>query len=168
MRTLETQRLILRQPQPRDQGAYATFFLSDRARFVQQASSRFNAWKIFAAEIGHWAMYGYGPWVVTEKGSDQAIGSVGSWHPDGFPERELGWLMFTHEGYGYAFEAAAAARLDDYRTHDVGPLVSYIHRDNTRSIALAERLGAWRDNDAPNGDPENDYVYRHPALGALT
>ena len=56
MRTLETQRLILRQPQPRDQDAYATFFLSDRARFVQQASSRSNAWKIFAAEIGHWTM----------------------------------------------------------------------------------------------------------------
>jgi hypothetical protein len=32
---------------------------------------------------------------------------------------------------------------------------------NAASIALAERLGAWRDDLAPRQDP-NDIVFRHP------
>ena len=40
--------------------------------------------------------------------------------------------------------------------------VSYIDPGNARSIALAERLGARPDPDAPRADPD-DLVYRHTA-----
>ncbi len=164
---IETERLILRPPKAADNLAYAEFFLSERARYVGRATNRFQAWKTFAMDAGHWFLHGYGPWVVTRKGSDRAVASVGCWHPEMFPERELGWLAFDGaEGEGIAYEAALAARAHDYETHGVSTLVSYVHRDNARSIRLAERLGAVVDPDAPSSDPE-DLVYRHPAPEAL-
>ena len=161
---LETEHLVLRPPQAADGEAYVDFFLSDRARYVGgQAANRYQAWKTFAMEAGHWHLYGYGPWAVTRKGSDIAIGSVGCWHPDGFPERELGWIVWGDaEGTGIAFEAATAARAHDYRAHGVTTLVSYIDPRNARSIRLAERLGAVLDPNAVSSDPE-DLVYRHPS-----
>ena len=119
-------------------------------------------------EAGHWVLYGYGPWMVTIKGSDRAVGSVGVWHPEGFPERELGWLLWPDaEGRGIAFEAAQAARDHDFRTHGTKTLVSYIDPDNARSIRLAERLGAVVDPDAAKPDP-TDLVYRHTAPEVLS
>ena len=166
-RTLETQRLVLRPPQAGDAEVCIAFYLSERSKYVMGgARTRYAAWKTFAMEAGHWFLHGYGPWVVTLKGSNDALGTVGSWHPAEFPERELGWVLFSHEGEGIAYEAAVAARLDDYQTFGVGPLVSYIDPANTRSIALAERMGAVLDTDADRADPE-DLVYRHPPLGAL-
>ncbi len=41
-------------------------------------------------------------------------------------------------------------------------LVSYVHPENHRSAAVAERLGATLDPDAPKQDP-GDLVYRHPS-----
>ncbi|MGD1924723.1 MAG: GNAT family N-acetyltransferase [Paracoccaceae bacterium] len=163
MQVIETDRLVLRPPKASDKDAYIDFFLSDRATYVGQASNRYQAWKTFAMEAGHWFLHGWGPWVVTRKGSDQAIGSVGPWHPEDFPERELGWLAFAGtEGQGIAFEAAIAARAHDYRTHGAQTLVSYIDPENERSIRLAERLGAVRDDAAARPDPI-DLVYRHPS-----
>ncbi|MEL7026999.1 MAG: GNAT family N-acetyltransferase, partial [Pseudomonadota bacterium] len=40
-------------------------------------------------------------------------------------------------------------------------LVSYIDPENARSIALAERLGAVRDDEAEKPE-DNPLVYRHP------
>jgi len=66
-----------------------------------------------------------------------------------------------HEGRGYATQAARALR--DWATAAGGmrALVSYIHPENGRSVAVAERLGATRDDTAPRQDPD-DLVYRHP------
>lgn len=166
--TLETERLILRQHKPQDATTYVAFFLSDRARYVGQCKTPYAAWKNFAMEAGHWFLHGYGPWVVTRKGSDDAIGSIGCWHPKSFHERELGWLLWDDaEGQGLAFEAAQAARAHDYSAHGVKTLVSYIDPANARSIRLAERLGAVLDPDATSSDPQ-DLVYRHPGPEALT
>ncbi|MEL6476593.1 MAG: GNAT family N-acetyltransferase [Pseudomonadota bacterium] len=165
---LETERLILRRHQPEDAEAYIQFFLSDRARHVGQAKTRYAAWRNFAMEAGHWALYGYGPWMVTRKGTDRAIGSVGCWQPEAYPERELGWLLWAGvEGQGIAFEAAEAARAHDYAAHRPATLVSYIEAGNTRSIRLAERLGARLDTEADPPDP-GDLVYRHPGPEALS
>jgi RimJ/RimL family protein N-acetyltransferase len=164
---IETNRLILRRPAARDLDAYLTFITSERAEYVGREQSRFSGWKCFAAEAGHWMLHGYGPWAVTVKGSDTSVGQVGVWHPVGFPEREIGWLIWKEaEGKGIAFEAAEAARAYDYRVHGTKTLVSYIDRANSRSIRLAERLGAVLDPEATPLDPDT-LVYRHPSPEAL-
>ena len=164
---IETERLILRPPVAADLEAYSTFIMSERAQYVGRETTRFSAWKCFSAEAGHWFLNGYGPWAVTLKGTDASIGHVGVWHPEGFPEREIGWLIWGGaEGRNIAYEAAIAAREYDYRVHGTRTLVSYIDKDNARSIRLAERLGARHDVDAEPLDAEG-LVYRHPGPEAL-
>jgi RimJ/RimL family protein N-acetyltransferase len=80
---------------------------------------------------------------------------------------ELAWHLFDgHEGQGYAQEAALAARADYHARFKAPAPISYVDVANTRSEALALRLGARRE--ATVADPEGDYhIYRHPApMGA--
>jgi RimJ/RimL family protein N-acetyltransferase len=114
----------------------------------------------FAAELGHWHLHGFGMWTVEHNG--QPIGLVGCWYPETWPEREIGWLLWDgFEGQGFATEAALATREQCYGPLGWDTAVSYIHRDNVRSIALAERLGCTRDASAVHPNPDA-LVYRHP------
>ncbi|MEO0937846.1 MAG: GNAT family N-acetyltransferase [Pseudomonadota bacterium] len=155
--TLETERLILRPPQASDFDAYATFFASDRAKFVGGPIPRERSWRTLAQESGHWVLRGYGRWIVTEKGDDTAIGIIGLWYPEGFPENELGWDLFDGAtGKGYATEAGRAARHYAYETLGWTTLTSMIDPANTASAAVATRLGA-----------AYDYDYTHPHFGPV-
>ena len=127
-----------------------------------------RAWTNSVALIGHWAVRGYGLWAVTEKGSDDALGFVGPYNPDGWPETEVGWVLFeAAEGRGIAAEAAKAALKDARDRLGWTDIVSYIAPENARSITLAEKLGAKRDPDAVLPFPDVPcLVYRHPEAAA--
>lgn len=162
---LQTERLTLRGPEARDFPAFCDFFASDRSVHTGGPKDEKQAWILFAAEIGHWHLHGFGMWTLELNGAP--IGLVGNWYPAGWPEKEIGWLIWDgHEGHGYAFEAAVAARAHCYGPLNWPTAVSYIHKGNVRSIALAERLGCQRDADAshPNADA---LVFRHPAPNDL-
>ncbi len=74
----------------------------------------------------------------------------------------MGWLLLpAFEGRGYAAEAARAARGYAYGTLGWKTAVSYVSAENHRSAALARRLGAREDLDAPS--PGDGLVFRHPA-----
>ncbi|MEM9735820.1 MAG: GNAT family N-acetyltransferase [Pseudomonadota bacterium] len=163
---IETERLTLRGPDARDEAAYLAFFTSDAARFIGggQRTKRWKAWEYFALDIGHWQIRGFGMWAVCWKGSARALGLVGGFRPEGYPENELAWFLFDEaQGQGVAQEAAIAARNFLYRTLKWRTLVSYIDPANTASIRLAERLGAVLDPAAPKPVDDNPLVYRHPA-----
>ncbi len=166
---LETERLVLRAPRPEDCEGVVAFHASERARFMGGHSGRDKAWRTFAVHIGHWVLRGYGNWAVTVKGSDDCVGVVGCWYPEGWPEREIGWSLFDGaEGKGIAREAALAARDHAYRALGWTTAVSYIDRGNARSIRLAERLGATLDARAASpGSGEQTLVFRHPGPEAL-
>ncbi len=161
---LTTDRLILRKPDARDVDAIVSFFMSERGASVGGPYSLAKAWRQCAAEIGHWDIRGYGMFAVTTKDNDDIIGLIGPWFPEDWPETEIGWMMFEgSEGKGYAFEAAQAAVAHAYETLGWDTVVSYIAEDNTRSIALAQRLGAQHDPSAPQPMPGKPcLVYRHP------
>lgn len=168
---LVTERLVLRPPEPRDYPAFPAFraFIgSERSAHVGGPLNEKDAWRAFAAGLGHWIIHGFGLWTLTEKGADkgadQAIGQVGIWYPGTWPEPEIGWTLFEGaEGRGYACEAAVAVRAHVFGTLGWPTVVSYIRRDNARSAALAERLGAVRDDAAVRPPHAPDcLVYRHP------
>ena len=164
---IETENLILRPPELRDEEGSVTFQMSDRSRYVGGPVTHRKAWFGFASEIGHWVIRGYGSFAVIRKGEDRCLGLVGPWFPGGWPEREIGWLIWEEaEGKGIAHEAALAARAWAYDHLGWTTAVSYIEPENTRSIRLAERLGAVLDTDAEPLDPE-DVVYRHPGPEAV-
>lgn len=174
--TLTTDRLILRGPAAQDAEAFVEFFGSDRAIYVGGPKPPRQSWLLFAAEIGHWAIRGYGMWTVTTKDDDRALGLVGMYNPKDWPEQELGWILFPEaEGKGIAYEAALAARRYAYQTMGWQTAVSYIDEPNTRSRTLAEKLGCKRDEQAEPPQPqipsERDdircLVYRHPSPAEL-
>lgn len=141
---LTTERLRLREWRDEDLPAYAAFFADERqARFVGGACPDYEAWRRLAVVAGHWALKGFGLWAVEERGSGHFVGCVGVQKPLGWPETELGyWIASDMQHRGYATEAGLAARNHAYDTLHIDTLVSFIHPDNTASIAVAERLGA--------------------------
>lgn len=165
---LETERLVMRGPEPRDWDGFAAFFTSDRAAHVGGPLTRRRAWNAFALEFGHWTIRGFGMWAVTERGGDACLGMVGCWFPEGWPEREIGWMVWeAAEGRGIAHEAALAAREHAYRSLGWPSAVSYIDPANDRSIRLARRLGARSEGETTLPDDARALVYRHPGPEAL-
>ena len=164
--TLQTGRLVLRRPAAGDWPAFRDFMDSDRAVHFGMQGDVGRSFRAFAAELGHWDIFGYGMWAVTLRGDDTALGLIGPWTPPDWPEPEIGWMIFdaATEGTGIATEAARAARTHAFNVLGWQTAVSYIAPDNTRSIALAEKLGAVRDPKAavPARYPDSG-VWRHPA-----
>lgn len=164
--TLATERLTLRPMRFEDFEPYADFLASSRARWMKGPHDRQTAWAWFSSDIAHWPLFGYGALMIEVEGA--SAGQVAITHGITFPEHELGWFLFEgYEGHGYATEAAAALRAYGYGECGLRTLVSYCAAENTGSVAVATRLGAVHDPDAPRPEGDNCRVYRHPAPEAL-
>lgn len=163
---IETERLILREPRMGDLSAFAAFMASDRARFVGgPVVSDHAAWDGLRGMLGHWLLRGHGWWTAEERETGAVAGRLGIGHHIDWPEPELGWHLFDgFEGRGLASEAALSARRWWTGRGNSAP-ISLIRPDNTRSIRLAERLGAVLEREI-NLRGEPCLVYRHPADGA--
>lgn len=161
--TLESERLFLRALREDDFEAEAAFFQTERSRMVGGPLPRAQVWRVVAGMIGHWHLRGFGFWALEEKASGRYMGRVGLWQPEGWPDREIGWTLMTHaEGKGFAHEAALVARAYAFTTLGWTSAISLIEGGNTRSEALATRLGARIDGafTHPSGIALN--IWRHP------
>ena len=159
--TLETERLILRPPVIADFEAYAELMASSRATYMGGPFDTRAAWGLFCHDIACWELFGHGALMLERKADGVCVGQVGINHGPLFPEKELGWMLYDgFEGQGYATEAAIAVRDWAFATLGLDSLVSYFDPANAASMAVAKRLGAVPDPDAPRQDPE-DVVYRH-------
>ena len=106
---------------------------------------------------------GFGPFSVEDRETGAYLGEAGIHQPQSYPEPELGWFVLPEaEGRGIAAEAARAIMLWARQSFGWDRLMNYIHADNVRSIALAERLGAIRDDSAAHPGDTHCLVYRHP------
>ena len=160
--TLETERLVLRPPRAADWPAFAAMFASDRSSFMGGPLGTRDAWGVFCHCMANWGLFGRGTLFIERKDTGETVGEVDLNDGPLFPETELGWSLFDgHEGRGYATEAAHALREWAYANTSLTTLVSYTHPANLASQAVAQRLGATLDADAPRQDPE-DLVWRHP------
>jgi len=160
---LETERLHLRGWRAADFEPYAAFYANEAtAKYAGGVMSREDAWRDLATVIGQWTLRGYGFWAVEQKQSRDFIGYAGVWHPEGWPEPELGWgLVAPAHGRGFAFEAASRAREHAACAWGLKHLVSYLDPDNHPSRRLAERLGAKFEGNCDLGG-DMAAAYRHP------
>jgi RimJ/RimL family protein N-acetyltransferase len=161
--TLRTQRLTLRPPVMSDFEDYRLLMASPRSRWMGGPFDTRAAWGLFCHDTALWTLCGHGALMIDVSATGQCVGQVGINHGPLFPERELGWLLYEgHEGQGYATEAAMALKEWAFGVCRLETLVSYFDPANTRSIAVAARLGGSRDDAAVRQDPE-DLVYRYRA-----
>lgn len=160
---LETPRLRLRAPLLEDFAEYADIATGPRGRFLWTAT-RADAWLDYSQMVAGWTLRGHGLWSVEDRQTGDLTGFVLLGFDQEDHEPELGYIFSgAAEGRNLAFEAASRARafaFDDLRWTT---LVSYIDPENTRSIRLAERLGAKRDGRIADADGGTTLVFRHPA-----
>ena len=166
--TLETERLILRGPQKADAEAMIAVLMYDsRAGGFGGYTQRADAWRWFTLNVGHWHWHGYGYFTIVDKASGKPAGISGIWNPEGWPEPEVGWVVFEgFEGKSIAFEAAQRVRQWAYEALGFTTLTSNIVPGNTRSVALAERMGAWFERSYENIHMGAEMLYRHPGPDA--
>jgi RimJ/RimL family protein N-acetyltransferase len=147
---LETDRLIMRPHVRADfDESYDMWSDPEVIRFIGgQPFSREEVWARLLRYAGHWALMGFGYWVVRDKQSGRFLGEVGfadfqrQIDPplEGTPE--IGWaLMPASHGRGYATEAVRAAlRWADAQWPSVDT-ACIIAPDNTASLRVAQKCG---------------------------
>lgn len=165
--TVETDRLILRAPKLDDLPAVTAFFASAQSHTVGGPRDDLGSAMSMNATFGQWGLYGFGSWFIAERDSDAYLGRTGFIMAPGWEEPELGWAVTTEaEGKGIATEATLAARSYGARHLGLNGVISYIRPTNTRSAAMARRLGATLEttHDDWRGAPCD--VYRHPKEAA--
>jgi RimJ/RimL family protein N-acetyltransferase len=160
--TSGTKRLTLRGPIASDLAPFTDFIVnSKRMDGLGNNGTSDKAWGAFISGIGHWQMRGYGFFMVVDRATDTPVGRSGILNHVSWSEPELAHHMFDNgEGHGYAYEAGVAVRQWAGQVLNLGPLVSIIAKTNTRSIALAKRLGAVAERDYDHGG-KNATIYRH-------
>lgn len=141
---LETERLILRAPRSEDFSPFAAYCASDRTRFVGGPKPAYAAFEKLCAMIGHWALRGFGRFVITRKDDDAVLGHVGPLQLDETRDPDMTWTLWdaAHEGRGYAHEATSAVMRWMPDATGLTTARVEIHPDNLASIRLARRLGA--------------------------
>ena len=107
-----------------------------------------ETWARVLRYVGHWALLGYGFWLVEDKLTGEFLGEAGflNFHRDTEPPRvinvpEAGWAFRADvHGRGYASETIAAmVAWGD--SHFEGSTCCMIDRENLPSIRVAEKNG---------------------------
>jgi RimJ/RimL family protein N-acetyltransferase len=119
--------------------ATAQFITSDG----KAVTDTFVGWRNAAIMAGHWALHGFGMFVVEEKQTGRFAGRVGPWSPAGWPGFEVGWgIASGFRGKGYAVEAARASIDWVFARFEIERIVHTIRPENVASQNVARRLGA--------------------------
>lgn len=148
MITLHTERLILRPWLTED---YELFYKMSVNPLVSEFLPPFANEKESDAFVDHlrsdFAHKGWGFWVVENKESGRFMGISGIHEPGpefgvGYPCIELGWrLAPEYWGKGFATEAGKEILRFAFVNLVLSSVISFIAKDNKRSIAVAQRLG---------------------------
>jgi RimJ/RimL family protein N-acetyltransferase len=163
---LDTERTRLRAPRLGDFDAYRQIVGSERGRHMGGPMDDEAAWFDFISLSSCWMLHGHGGWSVEDRRTGELLGFVLLGLEPGDRDVELGFLFLeTAEGQGYAFESAVAVRDWAFRELRLASLDSYVAAANTRSQALARRLGATDETPA-DWDDADTRVFRHRNPGA--
>jgi RimJ/RimL family protein N-acetyltransferase len=147
---LETDRLIMR---PHVRGdfdeSFAMWSDPEVIRFIGgQPFSREEVWARLMRYAGHWALLGFGYWVVRDKQRGRFLGEVGfadfqrQIEPSLEGTPEIGWALSpAAHGRGYATEAVRAALRWAEAQWPAANTACIIAPDNTASLRVAQKCG---------------------------
>lgn len=145
---IETPRLRLRAHETSDFDAFAALWADPVVtRFIGgRPHTRDEAWTRLLRHAGHWALQGYGFWVIEERASGRLVGEAGfqdlkrDMQPsiEGTPEAGWGLLPALH-GAGLATELVSAMLA--WGDERFPRSVAIVDPDNAASIRVAEKCG---------------------------
>ena len=173
---LVTECLELWRPQPSDRALREAMMQPAAVRQYLGAMEPTSS-DVFARLLrnaGSWSLYGYGTFMVRQRGQAPIIGNCGvfrSWRglgADFDDQPEAGWILAESQfGQGVAREAMDAALAWFDREHGGQKVVAMISPDNAPSISLAAKLGfaPTRLATLPGGDEQVQLFERPPAQG---
>lgn len=148
---LETERLLLRGHTVADlDDSLSLWSDPEIVRYIGgRVATREEVWARVQRYVGHWALSGFGFWIVRDRATDAFVGEVGladfqrtldlSYHG----AAEAGWAISSSaQGKGYALEAvrAALAWADHHPTLH-RRTVCMIEVGNEPSVRVATKLG---------------------------
>ncbi|WP_051377566.1 GNAT family N-acetyltransferase [Paraburkholderia dilworthii] len=147
--SLETDRLILTPPTIDDFDEMHSMW-SDRevtAQVIDSPLTEEEVWARLHRIVGHWALLGFGHWIVRERSGRKFAGELGFFRfkrtltPDFDKAHEIGWMFAKNsQGLRYATEAATAALKWLEADSHCKETVCIIAPDNLASLALAKKL----------------------------
>jgi RimJ/RimL family protein N-acetyltransferase len=157
---VETERLILRRWFAADAPAMEAIWREPHVWEALQPHRPFDPhqWRgMLERHVRHWDTHGFGLWAATTHEDPQPVGWIGASHPTFVPELagevEIGWtLRPAFWRRGLATEGATAAIDAAFDTLPNKRVISLIHPENARSIAVANRLGMSRAGEATPPD----------------
>lgn len=146
---LQTSRLVLTQPTLDDFDDMVSMWSDAEvtAHVLDRPLTEEEVWARLHRIVGHWALLGFGHWIVREREGGRFVGELGFFRfrrnlsADFDNAHEIGW-MFTRASQrrGYAAEAATAALAWlDAECHGART-VCLIAPGNVASLALADKL----------------------------
>ena len=159
---IETERLILRRWREGDLAAYTAIREEpDIALWLTPIKSVDEMAARIARYDAGFDVHGIGRWAIERRADGKLIGVCGilpAWHSLPIaPALDLGWHLTRDAwGSGFAAEAARAALADGFaRKPEAREILAVTNEHNTRSQAVALRIGMRR-------DPERDFD--HPEV----
>lgn len=151
VRIIETTRLLLRQHSLDELGGYTELWSTTTSEFagVQNIPplSQEEIWARLLRFIGHWTVFGFGPFIVVDKATDTTVGEVGFAHfyrghgePfDNAPEA-MWKIDRRYQGRGFASEAVQTA-IDWFDEQRLAKrTVCMIDPQNIASLRIAEHF----------------------------
>lgn len=146
---IETERLRLRGHTHADLDATAAMWADPNVtrHIGGKPSTREESWARMMRYPGHWALMGYGFWLLEEKATGRLVGEAGFADfkrpiDPPFTDPEHGWALASWaQGQGFASEALTAQLAWAERHFGRVPLVCMIDPGNAPSIRLAQKHG---------------------------
>lgn len=161
---LQTKRLVLRGLRAEDFDPYLEFFGdAEASAFYGGPLNPDRTWMRLAADIGHWALRGYGLWAVTDQRDDRMVGACGVVWPHGWPRSELTWWIAPRaRRNGFAEEASRAVIAHAYGEWGWPLVETHMKDENLPARNLVLKLGGEiiARETFPDGVARN--VYRLP------
>ncbi len=171
---MDTERLIIREWEPRDHAPYAAIVADPHVRrYYLTTLSRRESDALLDRFVEIYQRNGFGNLAVERKSDGAMIGYVGiipvNMPIRGNPPVEIGWLLGKqYWGHGYAPEAARAWIDHAFNTLGLSEIVAWTATSNLPSQRVMQKLGMTRDPqddflhpNVPDGHPlQPHYLYR--------
>lgn len=151
---LETDRLILRAHTTDDFEDCAAMWADPAVvRHISNSpSTPEQSWSRLLRYAGHWALLGFGYWVVQSKDDSRYIGEVGfadykrEISPSLAGRPEAGWVLKAGE-HGRGFASEAVSRIHQWADTHLGvpETVCILAPEHTASINVAQKVGYAKD-----------------------